>query len=109
MKPVLQIYSLVLFDMPQFQKRKKMFQRKIERLREEAEDMEKYHKKVQQLKDKEVEPAEFAIYAYEKAIKSRQPKYEAIGEKWGVTLEADEVSNIKNSADFYNIIAQSLG
>ena len=62
MKPVLQIYSLVLFDMPQFQKRKKMFQRKIERLREEAEDMEKYHKKVQQLKDKEVEKILFEKY-----------------------------------------------
>ena len=62
MKPVLQIYSLVLFDMPQFQKRKKMFQRKIQRLREEAEDMEKYHKKVQQLKDKEVEKILFEKY-----------------------------------------------
>jgi DNA polymerase elongation subunit (family B) len=62
MKPVLQIYSLVLYDMPQFQKRKKMFQRKIARLREEAEDMDKYHKKVQQMKDKEVETILFEKY-----------------------------------------------
>ena len=55
MKPVLQIYSLVLYDMPQFQKRKKMFQRKLKRLREESEDMDSYYKKEQQWKDKEVE------------------------------------------------------
>ena len=62
MKPVLQIYSLVLYDMPQFQKRKKMFQRKIARMREEAEDMDKYHKKVQQMKDKEAEAILFEKY-----------------------------------------------
>ena len=62
MKPVLQIYSLVLYDMPQFQKRKKMFQRKIVRMREEAEDMDKYHKKVQQMKDKEAEAILFEKY-----------------------------------------------
>ena len=62
MKPVLQIYSLVLNDMPQFQKRKKMFQRKLIRLREEMEDHEKYQKKAQQWKDKEVESILFQKY-----------------------------------------------
>ena len=62
MKPVLQIYSLVLYDMPQFQKRKKMFQRKLSRLREESEDIEKYYKKAQQWKDKEVESILFEKY-----------------------------------------------
>ena len=62
MKPVLQIYSLVLYDMPQFQKRKKMFQRKLERLRKDIDDTEKYNKKSQQLKDKEVENILFEKY-----------------------------------------------
>ena len=62
MKPVLQIYSLVLYDMPQFQKRKKMFQRKLTRLREESEDIEKYYKKAQKWKDKEVESILFEKY-----------------------------------------------
>jgi DNA polymerase elongation subunit (family B) len=62
MKPVLQIYSLVLNDMPQFQKRKKMFQRKLTRLREETEDFDKYQKKAQQWKDKEVESILFQKY-----------------------------------------------
>ena len=62
MKPVLQIYSLVLFDMPQFQKRKKMFQRKLARLRDETDDFDKYQKKAQQWKDKEVESILFEKY-----------------------------------------------
>ena len=59
---VLQIYSLVLNEMPQFSKRKKMFQRMIKRLQEEADDYDKFHKKVQQLKDKEVEKILFEKY-----------------------------------------------
>jgi pyruvate/2-oxoacid:ferredoxin oxidoreductase beta subunit len=61
MKPVVQIYSLVLYDMPQFKKRKNMFQRKLKRMKEE-EDYEKYQKKAQQLKDKEVESILFSNY-----------------------------------------------
>ena len=62
MKPVLQIYSLVLFQMPQFQKRKKMFQRKINRLKRETEEYETFLKKQQQWKDKEVEAILFEKY-----------------------------------------------
>ena len=62
MKPVLQIYSLVLFQMPQFQKRKKMFQRKINRLKQETEEYETFLKKQQQWKDKEVEAILFEKY-----------------------------------------------
>ena len=38
--------------MPQFKRRKNMFQRKLIRMKEEMEDYEKYQKKAQQLKDK---------------------------------------------------------
>ena len=62
MKPILQIYSLVLYDMPQFKRRKNMFQRKLIRMKEEMEDYEKYQKKAQQLKDKEVESILFSKY-----------------------------------------------
>ena len=39
-----------------------MFQRKLSRLREESEDIEKYYKKAQQWKDKEVESILFEKY-----------------------------------------------
>ena len=62
MKPVLQIYSLVLYDMPQFRRKKQGFINKLKTLKSNAEDMEKYYKKEQQLKDKEVEKLLFEKY-----------------------------------------------
>ena len=62
MKPVIQIYSLVLFDMPQFQKKAKMFKQKIHTLMENSDDEEKTIKKIQTLKDKEVEALLFKKY-----------------------------------------------
>ena len=62
MKPVIQIYSLVLFDMPQFQKKIKMFKQKINTLMENSDDQEKTLKKIQSLKDKEVELLLFKKY-----------------------------------------------
>ena len=62
MKPVLQIYSLVLYDMPQFRRKKQGFINKLKTLKANAEDMEKYYKKEQQLKDKEVEKLLFEKY-----------------------------------------------
>ena len=62
MKPVIQIYSLVLFDMPQFQKKIKMFKQKINTLMENSDDEEKTSKKIQSLKDKEVEALLFKKY-----------------------------------------------
>lgn len=62
MKPVIQIYSLVLFDMPQFQKKVKMFKQKINTLMENSDDEEKTLRKIQNLKDKEVELLLFKKY-----------------------------------------------
>ena len=65
-------------------------------------------KKRHSLTDQEVEPNEFSIYAYTRAIKSRQPKYEAISKKWGISIKADQVSDIKTNSDFNEVIAQAL-
>ena len=62
MKPVLQIYSLVLYDMPQFKKKKISFIQKLKTLEQNMEDHDKYVKKVQQLKDKEVKAILFDKY-----------------------------------------------
>ena len=58
--------------------------------------------------DEKVDPREFAIYAYERAIKARQPKYEAICQNWGISVAASEVNNIKSCSDFNSIIARAL-
>ena len=62
MKPVLQIYSLVLYDMQQFRRKKIGFIQKIKTLEQNSEDLEKCQRKIQQLKDKEVETLLFEKY-----------------------------------------------
>ena len=65
-------------------------------------------KKLTTSQDDEVDPNAFAIYAYEKAISARQPKYRAICDNWGVSINADEVSSITSSEDFDTLIANAL-
>jgi len=62
MKPVLQIYSLVLYDIKSFQRRKKSFIQELKSIRANEENDETYHKKEQNLKDKEVEKILFQKY-----------------------------------------------
>ena len=62
MKPVLQIYSLVLYNMAQFKRKKINFIQKINALEQNSEDPEKTQRKIQQLKDKEVETLLFEKY-----------------------------------------------
>jgi len=61
MKPVLQIYSLILYDMKEFRRRKPAFLLELETL-ESSLEPEKYEKKVQQMKLKEVEKILFEKY-----------------------------------------------
>ena len=65
-------------------------------------------KKLTASQDDEVDPNAFSIYAYERAISARQPKYRAICDKWGVSINADEVSSITSSEDFDTLIANAL-
>lgn len=61
MKPVIQIYSLVLYDMKKFSRRKQSFIQEIKTIQQNGDD-EKIQKKVQSLKDKEVEKLLFSKY-----------------------------------------------
>ena len=62
MKPIIQIYSLVLYDMTKFNRRKRSFIQEIKTIEENIEDNDKKQKKIQSLKDKEVEKILFSKY-----------------------------------------------
>ena len=58
MKPVLQVFSLVLEDMPNFKDKlvkKRKLASEIQKYREEIDDTEKFDKKVEALRNKEVQ------------------------------------------------------
>jgi len=65
-------------------------------------------KKLNGVHDEDVDPNAFAIYAYERAISARQPKYRSICDKWGISITANEVSTITSSQDFDTLVANAL-
>jgi len=71
-------------------------------------DAWKNFKNINACQDHEVDPSAFAIYAYDKAISARQPKYRLICENWGISITADQVSKITSAQDFDDLIATAL-
>ena len=55
MKPLIQVFALVLYKMPEFRRKKQMFINKLEILSDTMESEEKYEEKEIKLKNKEVE------------------------------------------------------
>ena len=62
MKPVQQVFALVLEDIESFQKKKKTFLIMLDNLRYTIDDDEKYRKKVETLRNKEVKALLFDKY-----------------------------------------------
>ena len=56
----------------------------------------------------QIDPDHFVRWTYERALKHRQPRYEAIAENWGVTLAASDVARVKSADDFHNLIQDAL-
>ena len=55
-----------------------------------------------------VNPDEFIRYGFARLLDHRRPRYQAIADNWGVTVEADDVAVVQTDADFDALIAQAL-
>ncbi|MGE4611182.1 MAG: ATPase [Paracoccaceae bacterium] len=55
-----------------------------------------------------VDPDDFILWGYAELLQHRLPVYAAMAQNWGVTVEADEVRSIRDSADFTDLIAQAI-
>ncbi|KNX42522.1 hypothetical protein ROTO_08240 [Roseovarius tolerans] len=55
----------------------------------------------------EVDPDGFIRWTYARALAHRLPRYEAMV-KWGISVSADEVAQVRNGADFDHLIATAL-
>ena len=56
----------------------------------------------------DVEPDDFINWGYRRLLDHRLPRYRAIAQNWGVTIQADEVSAVKTAADFDDLIVRAL-
>ncbi len=55
-----------------------------------------------------VDPDAFIRWTYAKALAHRQPLYEAMATRWGITVEAADMAQVRTEADFTDIVAAAL-
>lgn len=56
----------------------------------------------------EVDPDAFIRWTYARALARRQPLYEAMARNWGVTVTANQIGQLRDTADFDELIAGQL-
>ncbi len=54
----------------------------------------------------QINPNDFATWVFEKLFYYRLPKYEALAEKYGITIASDELYKCSTADDFFNLLAQ---
>lgn len=64
--------------------------------------------KIHDITEENVDPDDFILWGYRELLDHRMPIYEAMAQKWGVTVEADEVSQIRDETDFTDLIAKAI-
>ena len=63
---------------------------------------------IHDLTPEKVDPDAFIRWGYGELLASRLPRYAAIAENWGITVEADEVRHIRDPQDFNALIGQAI-
>ncbi|WGW05850.1 ATPase [Tropicibacter oceani] len=56
----------------------------------------------------EVDPDDFIRWTYAQALAHRQPLYQAMARRWGITVDASDMAAVRDQADFAEIIARAL-
>lgn len=55
-----------------------------------------------------IEPNEFLVFAFERLLDWRAPRYQALADRWGITLDADAIKDIESAAQFDELVATAL-
>jgi hypothetical protein len=55
-----------------------------------------------------IPPDEFVSWVFPELFKSRLPRYEAIAEQYGYTVDANDVAGVKTENDFIRLIAEAI-
>ena len=55
-----------------------------------------------------ISPDEFVCWVFPELFKSRLPRYQAIADKYGYTLDASEVAKVNNENDFIQLVAAAI-
>ena len=60
------------------------------------------------ISETDVDPDDFIRWGYAELLQHRLPIYAAMAKNWGVTIEADEVRDIRDAKDFTALIAKAI-
>jgi hypothetical protein len=55
-----------------------------------------------------VDPDAFIRYGFARLINHRRPRYQAIADNWGITIEADDVAEVHSGEDFSRLVSRAL-
>jgi hypothetical protein len=55
-----------------------------------------------------VDPDKFILYCFKELLDYRTPIYNSIAKNWGITIDADDISKVKNENDFINLVSHYL-
>ncbi len=64
--------------------------------------------KLNSIPEHKVHPEKFALYCFEDLLRHRAPIYDKIAQNWGITLQANEVSEVRDEKDFLDLISNNL-
>ncbi|MDO9049624.1 MAG: ATPase [Methylobacter sp.] len=56
-----------------------------------------------------MQPDDFVSWVFPELFKSRLPRYQAIADQYGYTVDANDVATVKGEDDFIRLIADALG
>ncbi len=64
--------------------------------------------KSERIAETKIDPDDFIRWAFRQLIAHRLPIYAAMAEKWGVTVEAEDVATIQSPQDFVGLVARQF-
>jgi hypothetical protein len=56
----------------------------------------------------QINPDDFSRWVFPRLFESRLPKYQALADRYGITLSSEALNRVKNAADFLDIVGVAL-
>lgn len=59
-------------------------------------------------RDEDVNPVSFAVWGFEEIMRDRQPRYQLLADRFGYTIDACDLSNVRDSKDFEQLLGKAI-